>query len=128
MHEIRCDFCKGLKYEASLVQEGVGDHQFGFGPYFVRENQDIEVDGTRPPGDFSLATERGLNLLADSQQPLGRQGCAKVRGGVDESRLIIGPADRLGFEEAGDLGDIDFLGRLESVERSGDVSFSASEV
>jgi len=100
MDEVRCYLCEGLKYETSLVQEGMGDHQLGIGPYFVREDEDIKVDGTRPPGDFSLATQGRFNLLADGQESLGRQGRAKVGGGVDESRLIIGPADRLGLEEA----------------------------
>lgn len=44
MHEVGSDFGKRLKNEASLVQEWMGDHQLGIGPYFVREDEDIEVD------------------------------------------------------------------------------------
>ena len=103
-HKIGCELSQGQEHKRPLAKTGVGDLEVRQVDLPITIQQNVEINGPRPPAHSSSSTKVTLDLFQAEKQRVRVEASGPLHHHVEVTRLVqdIG---RRGFVDAGQTPD-----------------------
>jgi len=104
---LRGDFCCRVEDETPLVHPGMRDREPLGLDHEVAEKENVNIDGSRSPMLYSLASHFGLDFHDFVKKLLRRKRRVHQSGSIEKIRLVVWPSNRFGEVERAEALTLD---------------------